>query len=46
MAVRLTSCDDALDLTKQVKSLLFNISKAAEFKQVKQEVSCTMKLAL
>ena len=41
-----TSCLDGLDLTKQVNLLLFNINKAAESKQVKQEVSCTVRHAL
>ena len=41
ICVRLTSCLTGLDKTEQVKLFLFNISKAAESKQNKQEVSCT-----
>ena len=47
ISVRLTSCLDRLDLTKKVNLLLlFNISKAAESKKVKQEVSLTVILLL
>ena len=42
ITVRLTSCLDGLESTKQVNLLLFNISKAAESKQVKQDISCTV----
>ena len=41
ITVRLTSC-----LTRQISCCLLNISKAAESKQNKQEVSCTVILNL
>ena len=44
--IRLTSCLDGLDSTHHVNLLLFNISKAAESEQAKQEVSCTVILPL
>ena len=40
--LQLTSCLTGLNSTKLVNMLLIHISKAAEFKQVKQEVSCTV----
>ena len=39
IAVWMTYCLDELDSVKKVNLLLFNLSKAAESKQIKQEVS-------
>ena len=42
----LTSCLGGLNSTKQINLLSFYISKAAESKQAKQEVMCTVILPL
>ena len=46
ITVHLTYYLEGLDSTKQVNLLLFNVSKAIESKQVKQEVSRLMILPL
>ena len=46
ITVRLTSYLDGSDLTRQVNLLLFTVRKAAESKQVKYKVSCTVILPL